>query len=370
MQPAYMHSYRFAHALLYFCRRASRAKISWLDKETQHMETLTATAPKVRKRPPPSPRRRILIYVLFAAALSVVQTYIFHWQQSNQAQEAPKTTADAAAPKFVLGQEMTALSKQIKVMAVKPNLRAGVLAVDPATGAYASLDSRKAFCAASTIKLPVFLALLMAVDAKKVKLDQTLKLNPEYVGGGSGYLQWQSLGTKVTVKQTAELMMTVSDNTATNMIIDVLGGKQAVNKTLIKYGFSQTRINNMLPDLGGTNKTSPYDLCMIMAKVERGELLSPASKEWMLEVMERCKTKTLLPAALPPGTRVFHKTGDIAAVVGDAGIIQAANGKRYAVAIQCERPWNDRSANALIRDLSKTVYDAMMGDAADSALIK
>lgn len=296
-------------------------------------------------------------------ALSVVQTYICYFQKTNHAHEqSAPATVNANQPKFVLGEEMTGLSQQVKAMTVKPHLRVGLLAVDPESGAYVSHDARKAFCAASTIKLPVFLALLLAVDEKKVKLDQTLKLNPEYVGGGSGYLQWQTLGTKVSVKQTAELMMTVSDNTATNMIIDVLGGKQAVNKTLAKCGLSQTRINNLLPDLGGTNKTSPYDLAMIMARVERGELLSKTSKDWMFSVMERCKTKTLLPAALPAGTKVFHKTGDIAGMVGDAGIIQAANGKRYAVAIQVERPWNDRSANALIRDLSKTLFDGIVGN--------
>jgi beta-lactamase class A len=327
----------------------------------RHMEMQTVTPPKVRRRNPPSLRKRIAVYLLFAVALSVVQTYICHFQKSNQAQEQSPPAVSNPQPAFVLGQEMTELSKQAKLMAVKPNLRVGLLAVDPVTGAYASSDARKAFCAASTIKLPVFLALLLAVDEKKVKLDQTLKLNPESVGGGSGYLQWQALGTKVSVKQTAELMMTVSDNTATNMIIDVLGGKQAVNKTLSKCGLSQTRINNLLPDLGGTNKTSPYDLAMLMARVERGELLSKSSKDWMLSVMERCKTKTLLPAALPAGTRVFHKTGDIAGMVGDAGIVQAADGKRFAVAIQVERPWNDRRANILIRDLSKTIFDAMVG---------
>lgn len=336
------------------------------------MQTLTPPPPVRRDTPAPLRRAalralRVPFYVSVAVVLSVVQTYISHSQQTQKTSE-PAVTASTAgsAADFQLGQEMTELSRQLKLMSVKPNLRVGLLCVDPQTGAYANLDSRKAFCAASTIKLPVFLALLMALDEKKVKLDQTLKVNPEYVGGGSGFLQWQSLGTKVTVKQTAELMMTVSDNTATNMIIDLLGGKQAVNKTLIKAGLTQTRINNMLPDLGGTNKISPYDLAMIMARVERGQLISPASREWMFSVMERCHTNTLLPAGLPPGCRVFHKTGDIAAVVGDAGIVQVPDGKRYAVAIQVERPWNDRRANALIRDLSKTVYEGMTGQKVES----
>lgn len=320
-------------------------------------------------RDSPAPLRRVAlralrvpVYASVAIVLSVGQTYISHSQQSrNKNETAVTSTKTGGAVDFQLGQEMTELSRHVKLMSNKPNLRVGLLCVDPQTGAYASFDARKAFCAASTIKLPVFLALLMAVDDKKVKLDQTLKVNPEYVGGGSGFLQWQSLGSKVTVKQTAELMMTVSDNTATNMIIDVLGGKQSVNKTLIEAGLNQTRINNMLPDLGGTNKISPYDLAMIMARVERGQLITPASREWMFSVMERCHTKTLLPAGVPPGARVFHKTGDIAAVVGDVGIVEAPNGRRYAVAIQVERPWNDRRANALIRDLSKTVYEGMLG---------
>src|SRR5581483_10745255 len=102
-----------------------------------------------------------------------------------------------------------------------------------------------------------------------------------------GFLQWRPVNSKLSVKQTAELMIIYSDNTATNMIIDLLGGKDALNRDFQQWGLQQTRLNNPLPDLDGTNKTSPYDLTYLLGKVEQGELVSPESKKFMYEIMER-----------------------------------------------------------------------------------
>jgi beta-lactamase class A len=87
-------------------------------------------------------------------------------------------------------------------------------------------------------------------------------------------------------------MIIISDNTATNMIIDLLGGKAVVNKKFAKWGLKNTVINAPLADLEGTNKTSPYDLVYLLARVERGELMSDLWRNRMRAIMAR--TKTLL----------------------------------------------------------------------------
>jgi hypothetical protein len=76
----------------------------------------------------------------------------------------------------------------------------------------------------------------------------------------------------------------------------------------------------------------------------------------MLQIMERTKTRTLLPQGLPPGTKISHKTGDIGSMVGDTGIITEVSGGKYIIAIQVERPHNDRRANELVRKLSGITY--------------
>jgi beta-lactamase class A len=158
-------------------------------------------------------------------------------------------------------------------------------------------------------------------------------------------------------------MMIISDNTATNMIIDVLGGKDKVNSSFARWQLNATRINNPLPDLPGTNTTSPFDLACLLGKIDAGQLISADSRSWVISTLMRNKIRTLLPMGIPPGTTIADKTGDIASLVGDAGIITTKNGKHYIASVAVERPWNDRRANALIREISKQAYVGITGDA-------
>ena len=263
---------------------------------------------------------------------------------------------------FQLRHEISELANQVKQESNKPNLKAGIFVVEPDTGNFIDVDARRAYPAASMIKLPVLISLLQALDANKVKLDQQLVIRKDLQGGGSGWLQWRPAGSVITLKDTAELMMIISDNTATNMIIDVLGGKDKCNQDFAKMGLTQTQIRNALPDLTGTNTTSPYDLALLLGKVDAGQLVSPAMRGWMFSILERNKIRSLLPQGLPPGTKIADKTGDIAGLVGDAGIITCKDGKRYIATVAVERPWNDRRANQLIRVLSKDIYVGITGD--------
>ena len=239
----------------------------------------------------------------------------------------------------------------------------GAFAVEPASGRYVNVDGDKAFAAASMIKVPVLVMLLAAVDAGEISLDETLVLRSDLVGGGSGYLQWRPVGSKVSMKEAMETMIVFSDNTATNLIIDRLGGKDFCNRTFAFWGLTHTYICNWLPDLSGTNKTSPYDLVQVLGLVDKGELLSAESRKRMLSVMERTRIKTLLPAGLPSGTKISHKTGDIGSLVGDCGIITSPDGRRFIACVQVARPHNDRRANELIRQVAKVLYAGLTSPA-------
>src|SRR5207302_1939569 len=123
-------------------------------------------------------------------------------------------------------------------------------------------------------------------------------------------------------------------------IIDLLGGQAACNQDFAAWGLTQTRINNCLPDLAGTNTTSPYDLALLLGKVRGGQLLSAASRDLMFSTLEHNKIRTLLPMGIPPGTTIADKTGDIGTLVGDAGLITAKDGRQYIASVMVERPWN------------------------------
>lgn len=312
-----------------------------------------------RRRIPPG--QRLLRYITLSAVLSLAAGNFF----AAGPDEPNKKSADACsvvtvAP-FEKREELTDLVERLKLVADKPKLRAGVFAVEPATGRFAGVEADESFAAASLIKIPVLVKLLDAVDKQQVSLDEQLELRPDLIGGGSGYLQWRPVNSKVSLQEAMETMIVVSDNTATNLIIDRVGGIAVCNRDFALWGLKRTYINDWLPDLPGTNKTSPGDLVGVLAMVDKGELLSPESRERMLRIMERTRIKTLLPPGLPPGAKISHKTGDIGSLVGDAGIITAPDGRRFFAAVQVQRPHNDRRANELIRQMSALIYQQMIG---------
>jgi beta-lactamase class A len=263
-----------------------------------------------------------------------------------------------AAP-FTLTTPLPSLRQQLEVACNINKLTPGVFAVDPDSGSYVEFNGYRQFPAASMIKVPVLVALFNALDRGDIDSKTILTIKQEHVAGGSGHLQWRPVGTKLPLMDVAELMIVISDNTATNMLIDLLGGKEVVNKKYQQWGLKNTVINNPLADLAGTNKTSPYDLVYLLARVERGELMSEVWHKKMLEIMGRTKTRTLINPGLPPGAKLAHKTGDIGSMVGDTGIVTTPDGHRYILAMQVERPHNDRRANELCRKVSALVYDGI-----------
>lgn len=313
---------------------------------------------KSKKRRPLPPGQKLLRAIACAAVLTTVQSFISPLTgpcENHVAGAAP--LVPLAAP-FTLNAELANLHQQIETACQIKKLTPGVFVVDPKTGAYVDFNGGRNFAAASMIKVPVLVALFSAIDRGDVDPNTILEITPELVAGGSGYLQYRPVGTKLKLMEVAELMIIISDNTATNMIINLLGGKNVVNKKFTAWGMRNTVINNWLADLSGTNRTSPYDLVYLLARVERGELMSDPWRQKMRKIMERTKTKTLLNQGLPPGAKLAHKTGDIGSMVGDTGVVTTVDGRKYIVAVQVQRPHNDRRANELIRKLSGIIYTA------------
>lgn len=288
-------------------------------------------------------------------------------QDNNSPTEKTVNTSDStknnspiisSSPTIEFTQELTTLkNKLISLQKEKyPHLQPSVFLLDVDNGAYVDFNSITAIPAASTIKIPILVAFFQDVDQGKVFLDEKLKVSESSIGGGSGGMQYKTVGTAYSAIDTVTEMIINSDNTATNMIIERLGGKDKLNQRFQEWGLSATVINNSLPDLDGTNTTTARDLAMILAKVNQGQLVSLRSRDRLLDIMEDTRTKTLLPEGLEAGAIIAHKTGDIKKVLGDAGIIDITTGKRYIAAILVKRPDNDYTARNFIQEMSNLAY--------------
>ncbi|CAN5598968.1 hypothetical protein BH23CYA1_BH23CYA1_05320 [soil metagenome] len=270
---------------------------------------------------------------------------------------APPAESKAAFA-IPLAQENAALKAQFEDLPnLYPGLTAKLFYVDVDTGDYVDLAGREAIAAASTIKLPILLAFFEEVDAGRINPNQTMTIQPDQLADGSGEMQVSAPGTQFTALEVATQMIVSSDNTATNMMVDLLGGSAALNSKFAAYGLEKTRLNGPLPDLDGTNTTSARDLAQTLLLVTQDETLTLRSRDRVLNILQRTYNKSLLAAGLEEKEALtYNKTGDIASVLGDAALVDLSNGKRYIVAVLVERPTNDGRAVELIRRISGRIY--------------
>ncbi|NEN92305.1 MAG: serine hydrolase [Okeania sp. SIO3H1] len=254
-------------------------------------------------------------------------------------------------------REITALKTELDtVIAEYPKLTPGIFLIDVDTGAYLDINGNVAIAAASTIKVPILVAFFQAVDQGRIKLDDMLTMEESHIAEGSGDMQFRRPGTKYTALQTATKMIVISDNTATNMLIEALGGSEVLNQLFQSWGLKDTTINDSLPDLSGTNTTTPKDLINLISQVNQGGLVSLKSRDRLFRIMERTRNDSLLPRGIGRGSIIAHKTGNLKSVLADVGMIDLLNGKRYLLAVLVKRPDDEQTAIELIREVSKKTY--------------
>ncbi|WP_415410868.1 serine hydrolase [Synechococcus sp. A10-1-5-9] len=282
----------------------------------------------------------------------------------------PKPTRrDLSLGLFQTKNELTALSDRWNQLAAsEPDLTVSAFMLVLDDGRYAQLAPDTALPAASSIKTPILLVTLEEIDDDKLSWNEPLTLTKEVVGGGAGWMASKPLGSRFPTHEVATEMIRVSDNSATNLLIDRLGGKDALNARFIALGMSATVVNNWLPDLEGTNTTSARDLARSIALVDTGKALSIRSRDLFREVMGTSVTNTLLPRGLLRGLggqqgepddslmikgyRVLNKTGDIGIAYADAGLIELPDGSRAVAAFLVKGPFNDPRSTELIRKLA------------------
>lgn len=299
-----------------------------------------------------------VLYISDPAARPISKTTNLTTMEANSKAPSPSSPVASPMTAMKLQQGIPALQEQLDVLIkARPNLQVGVFLQDLDSEGAVNLLGDNPFAAASTIKLPILIAFFQDVDAKKISLGEMLTLEKRFLATGSGELQDQPLGTKYTILDVATRMMAGSDNTATNMIIDRLGGLEVLNQRFQGWGLKNTSLQAVLPDLAGTNLTTPKELAMVMGAVEQGELVSRRSRDLVLSIMQRTENDTLLPKGLEKNATIAHKTGNLGTLVADAGLIDMPNGKRYILVVMVKRPRDDQRGAELVRQISRTTYN-------------
>jgi beta-lactamase class A len=198
-----------------------------------------------------------------------------------------------------------------------------------------------------------------AVEEGQFSLTDTVTLEEPYRAEGSGQIQFKPEGTNYTIDELARVMITDSDNSATNMLVAKLGSMNDINNGIRRWGLKSTYMQTWLPDLSGTNKTTARDIAAILYNVDNPKFLSVSSREAIFDYMGHVANNRLIAAGLGPGADFLHKTGDIGAMLGDAGIVFTPNDKIYIIVILVNRPHNSKQGKEFIVKASEMIYNKM-----------
>jgi beta-lactamase class A len=278
-----------------------------------------------------------------------------------------------AAPGRAQRPSTAALAARVaeRVRAV-PGAEVAVSYRDLATGDSLDIGAGVDFHAASTMKIPVMLEVLRAVEAGRLGLDQGILLVNRFhsIVDGSPYsldaaedsdsLVYARVGQRVTVRELMERMIVRSSNLATNALIALVGADRA-NASARALGASRIRVLRGVEDgkayaAGMNNTTTSADLAVLLQRIERNEALGADAARLMKEVLLRQEFNDEIPAGVPPGTPVAHKTGSITATLHDAAIVYPPGRAPYVLVVLTRNIPSPATARTLIADISRLVW--------------
>lgn len=212
----------------------------------------------------------------------------------------------------------------------------GITVRDLSSGWTLSIRGDETFPSASLIKVPVLVALLDEVHAGRMALDEPITMVARDRVGGSGILKHMASGHRMTLEEAAWLMITLSDNTATNLLLDKLDIR-TVGTKMEALGLPRSKIHSktfrretsIAMDSSvryGLGVTTPDETVELLTLLHNGSAVSPALDSLAIAMLRANQDGAMLVRWLPPGVAVAHKTGSVDRARNDCGIVYAPAG--------------------------------------------
>jgi len=244
---------------------------------------------------------------------------------------------------------------------------------DLRTGETLLRNERVKLHAASTMKLPVMVALFQAAGRGELQLDQPVPVENRFksiVDGSPFQLDakedgdpdlYRSLGTSLSLEELTRRMIVRSSNLATNLLIELVGAPRVMEQ-MHELGAEDLEIlrgveDQKAYDAGLNNKVTAYDLMLLLAAVAEGR---PEASDRMLDILKHQEFNEKIPAGLPPGTPVAHKTGDITKIHHDAAIVYPQDPPKsspYVLVVLTSGIADEKLADQTIAEVSRAVWE-------------
>ena len=244
---------------------------------------------------------------------------------------------------------------------------------DLSTGKELFINDTIAFHAASTMKTPVLVEVYKQAAEGKFSLSDSLTIKNEFKSIVDGSLfsldstddseteLYKHIGEKRTISFLLYQMIIVSSNFATNLIIELVNAKN-VSATMQQLGAKDIHVLRGVEDgkafaKGLNNTITAQGLMILFEKMTKGETVNPTASKAMIDILLDQKFNDIIPAELPAGVKVAHKTGSITGVHHDSGIIFLPSGKKYVLVLLSKNLKDEKAAIKAMANVSKQIYE-------------
>lgn len=275
-----------------------------------------------------------------------------------------------------------AVERRLALIANGERGRIGVAAVDLSTGRELSVLGDQRFPMASTSKIAIAATFLEGVDKGKWTLSDRFPLMvPVASRPFSSKVAPVNAGTMLPAHELIELMITRSSNPATDALLAAVGGPDAVNRWMRNAGIEKFQLSRDIATLvrddgefdpathiDERDSATPQAMTTLLSGIYNGRWLSSESRRVIIGAMERCRTgKRRIPALLPVGAYVAHKTGSLNNTSSDIGIIQMPDGRPVAIAIYVTGQGSRPAREDRIAAIARALYDSYAAESGNGS---
>ena len=281
-----------------------------------------------------------------------------------------------ALPSFSqTGSSLETLQQQISATLHQEKGNFAVAFKDLSTGKEVLIDEHELFHAASTMKTPVLIEVYKQLAKGKFRMSDEIELKNEFrsiadtstfslsPADDSEFELYKHIGEKRRVDSLVYLMITVSSNFATNLLIDLVGAKN-VTQTMRDLGAKDIQVLRGVEDgkayqKGMNNLVTAYDLMLIFEQLAKGKAVSPRATQAMIQILLDQQFREIIPAGVPANVRVAHKTGFFKGVHHDSGIVFLPDGRKYVLVILSKNIEDEDHAVHAMASVSTSIYKYM-----------
>ena len=235
--------------------------------------------------------------------------------------------------------------------------------IDPKTKEYVSINDSK-YIAASIIKTYLLVETHRQIKEGNLSFEDKLPPKDTYKVDGSGIIGREDDGTKYTIRELLDLVITISDNVAANMLADHIG-LENINNTMKEFAIEDSNYGHLILRkektryFYGWNRTTTKDLATMYYHIYTRQCLGEEYDNMLIELFTKCRSNYKIPKLLPEGTKVSHKTGSLSLYEHDAGIVFSEN-RDYIIACMSDNLKSNKEGQRTIANVSKIVYNHMM----------